>query len=825
MTHSLLIVDDEPRLCESLKILLTAAGYDVDTALSGKEAISCFQDKSYHLAVVDLDLPDLNGNDIAKFVAEKHPDTAVIILTGRATVDTVLDALHQGVFDYLRKPHDSDHLLRIITKAIQQKQLEKELRVSIERLKFSMEIGQLGYWQWEKKADFFYLSDEVYSILALDPATFKPNKKNFLQLVHPDDRRRVSLFYGRMEREDGGNAIEFQIHRLDGKLITIRAEYKDLFESSGSLIGKYGVFQDITGFKQTESQLMLSGKIIESAMEGICITNHEGFIQMVNPAASEITGYNSDELIGKTPHLLKSDRHSSEFYKKIMSDLFRDGFWQGEIWTQRKNGEVYPQWLSITSLKEKKSRPNTFIAIFHDITEIKLREQEVLYQAYHDPLTKLPNRLLFHSRLEAALQKSSQSDGQLAILFIDLDNFKNINDSLGHAIGDLFLCEVAERIKKCARAEDTVSRHGGDEFGILLEDLPDSQPALNTAMRVNKVFEQPFIIERHKCFITASIGITFYPEDGESEDVLISNADLAMYQAKADGKNMFCLYTDAMGEKVKRRLSLINRLRNALKKNELSVHYQPKVDIKKQCIVGVEALARWKTESGEMISPQEFIPLAEESGIIVEIGQFVLATACRQAAAWQKQGISLSVAVNVSPRQFLQKGFFDTVRKVLHESGLPANLLELEITESLMMENEDVTIGLLWEFKKCGIKISIDDFGTGYSSLAYLKQLPIDVLKIDRSFVKNLPENKEDGALTSTIISMAECLSLGVVAEGVETAEQYLFMRERGCQMIQGYLISRPKPASKLMKLFRSSPIFSIFGAQKDIKYHLPVMT
>ena len=821
--HFLLVVDDEPRFCDSLKVLLSTAGYRVDTALSGEEAISYFQDKSYHLALVDLDLPDLNGNDIARFVAEKHPDTVVIILTGRATVDTVIDALHHGVYDYLHKPYDSDHLLRIITNAIQHKQLEKELQLSVERLKFAMKIGHLGYWQWEKYSDTFFISDEVYPILDLNPATFKPGKKELLQLVHSDDRHRVALFHVRRETKDDAKAIEFQAHRTDGKLITIRAEYENLFDNSGTFIGKYGVYQDITDFKQAETELILSGEIIEHAMEGIYITNDKGIIQMVNPAAAKITGYTPDELIGQNPRIFKSDRHSLEFQKKMLSTLFQTGSWQGEIWTRRKNGEDYPQWLSITSLKKDDTHPSTFIAIFHDITEIKQREKEVLHQAHHDPLTKLPNRLLFFSRLKAGLQKNRQSQGQLAVLFIDLDNFKNINDSLSHAIGDQVLCMVAERIKKCTRARDTVSRHGGDEFAVLLDDLHDIQPAIDMAMRINKIFRKPFMVEGNECFITASIGVTFSPQDGDNENVLIKNADLAMYQAKAEGKNTFCLYTDDINAKVKRRLSLINRLRNAIKNDEISVYYQPKVSIKKQCIVGVEALLRWEPESGEIISPQECILLAEETGMIVDVGLFVLKTACKQAAEWKKQGLSLSVAVNLSPRQFHQKDFLDSITNVLCESGLPANLLELEITESLMMENRDVVIVLLWEFKKLGIKISIDDFGTGYSSLAYLKQLPLDVLKIDRSFVKDLPENKDDAALTSTIISMADNFGLEVVAEGVETIEQYLFMQECGCQMIQGFLISSPEPPEQLMKLFRSSPRFSIYEDQEVIKYHLPL--
>jgi len=460
--------------------------------------------------------------------------------------------------------------------------------------------------------------------------------------------------------------------------------------------------------------------------------------------------------------------------------------------------------LSITAIKDTVGTVTGFIAVFHDMTEAKQKEETIRYQAFHDALTGLPNRSLLLDRLKVSLLQARRTGEKVAVVLLDLDHFKHINDSLGHSIGDLLLQQAAERIRLCVRDGDTVSRHGGDEFVIIQSCLTDLDVAVNTVKHILKVFRSSFNIEGHELFVTVSVGISCFPEDGDSEDLLISNAGLAMYRAKSQGRDSYHLFTQVLNEKAARRHSLENRLRHALKNDEFAVYYQPKVSLREKNIIGFEALVRWQPAPGTVISPFEFIPLAEETGLIIPIGKFVLESACRQARIWQDEGLALSVAVNISTVQFRQHDFLASVKSIVLASGLRPQSLELEITESLMMGDETRVIGYLWELKKMGIKLSVDDFGTGYSSLSYLKQLPIDTLKIDRSFIKDLPDDQEDAVIASTIISMAENLGLSVVAEGVETLAQCHFLEERGCPYIQGYLVSPPVPVSEVKGLLHA---------------------
>jgi diguanylate cyclase (GGDEF)-like protein/PAS domain S-box-containing protein len=718
------------------------------------------------------------------------------VIGGDGIVRWVLDKTNVLRDDHGRITHYHGYLLDIS----QQKEAENALRLSESQLEKAQHIARLGYWQWDRQSDLLVFSESVYATLGLDSVIFKPSRRNILRLVHPEDRRRVTTLFTNMEGKRGSESIEFQIHGAK-QLIVMRVEYEFNLDDAGNVVGMQGICQDITSFKKTETQLALFDKIFANTIEGIVITDSEGIIQDMNPAGQRITSYNLPEVIGKSTSVFKSDRHPPEFHEKMWATLLTKGFWQGEIWSRRKNGEVYPLQMSLTALNGETNLISSVIYVFHDMTEIKIQEKEIHFQTYHDALTGLPNRILLLDRLKVALRHARELHNKLAVIMVDIDDFKQINDSLGHTVGDLLLQQAAVRIKKCVRENDTVARQGSDDFIVLLENLIDPQIAANTAARIAENFRSPFVIDGQQFFITISAGVAIAPEDGDNEDVLISNADLAMYRAKEKGKNTYCLFTNELNERIKHKLDLSTQLRNALENDEFVVYYQPKVDIAKKCIVGVEALVRWEPEPGTIISPVEFIPFAEETGLILPLAQFVLITACRQTVTWQSQGFSLNVSVNLSPKQFSQDDFVYSINTALLESGLSANMLELEITETLMMENEDLAIGLLWELKNMGIKISVDDFGTGYSSLAYLKQLPIDILKIDRSFVKDLPDNQDDVVLASTIINMAQSLGLNVVAEGVETVEQLRFMCEHGCLLIQGFLFSPPVSACKMTQL------------------------
>ena len=682
------------------------------------------------------------------------------------------------------------------------KQTEEALRLSEKRLKSTQHIARLGHWHWDQQSNKLYLSDTIHAILELDSLTFKPGLKTILQIIHPDDRRQVASFFTDRANQSIEGSLEFRIQISDEQWLIIRAVGEDILDDMGHVVGRHGSYQDITDFKHAEVKLLLMDKIFDNTIEGIIVTDPDGTIEKMNPAGLRIMGYDLKDVIGKNTRIFKSDLHPSEFYAKMWDVLLSKGLWQGEILDRRQNGEPCPLQMTIIPLRDEQGQLHKLIGIFHDITEIKNQEKELQFQTYHDVLTGLPNRLLFLDRLKISLRRIKESDKKLAVIVVDIDDFKQINDALGHSIGDQLLQLSAMRIKQCVRENDTVARQGSDDFIVLLADITDIQFAVNITERICEVFLTPFIVGNQQLFVTVSAGITLSPDDGIDRDALISNADLAMYRAKEKGKNTYCLFTSDLNEKISRRLTLSTRLRNALEKDEFTVYYQPKVDVTKKCIIGVEALVRWEQEPGNIVSPLEFIPLAEETGLIVPLGKYVLRTACKQAAAWRSQGFSIDVAVNLSPRQFSEDDFLDSVSTALLENGLPAHMLELEITETLMMENEDLTIGLLWELKKKGIKISVDDFGTGYSSLAYLKQLPIDILKIDRSFVKDLPGNTDNSVLASTIINMAATLGLKVVAEGVETKDQLRFMCAHGCSYIQGYLFSPPLPAEKMIGLF-----------------------
>jgi len=483
--------------------------------------------------------------------------------------------------------------------------------------------------------------------------------------------------------------------------------------------------------------------------------------------------------------------------------LITSGIWEGEIWNRRKSGESYPQWLSINAIKSSDGKAIHYLGLFHDITDIKRSEDQLRYQAYYDALTGLPNRQLFNDRLKVGITHASRNNLPLGVLFIDLDDFKNVNDSQGHYVGDLMLKQVAKRLTLCCREEDTVARLGGDEFLLLAQYIREDEPAAaSLAERIIESFKKPFKMGNKQIFVNASIGITIYPNDGNDVETLVKNADVAMYRAKDHGKNQFRLFTDVMNREVMRRIALGNDLRGGLEREEFMVYYQPKVNIQTGIVSGMEALVRWNRLKKEMVPPGEFISLAEDNGVIFPLGEWVLSTACRQA---EEFGVGchrdLCIAVNLSVRQFRQENLVAMIRETLNKTGLAPNLLTIEITENIVISDIEATIKTLKLLKEVGIHVSIDDFGTGYSSLSYLKKMPLSELKIDKSFVDDTPDSAEASAIVKMVLSLARSLKLKTVAEGVETKKQLEFLRNEGCDEMQGYLFSKPLPAPDMATL------------------------
>lgn len=543
-------------------------------------------------------------------------------------------------------------------------------------------------------------------------------------------------------------------------------------------------------------------QVFDSTIEGIMITDAEGVIQSVNPAFTTITGYRAEEAIGNNPRLLQSGRQDSEFYQNMWQLLAEKGEWHGEIWNRRKSGEIYPEWLSITAIHNIYGNTTQYVSLFIDITEQKANEAKIEHQAYYDTLTDLPNRLLFNERLAMALIKAQRMQWMAAVMFLDLDRFKTINDSLGHHVGDQLLVVVANRLRAAIRDEDLVARMGGDEFTLLLPKINSRKDAEKVADKILHGFSAPISVEGHTLYVTPSIGIALYPDDGEIAETLMKNSDTAMYCTKGEGGNHYHLYQSTMNGEAVQRLAIENDLHGALERHELELYYQPQVDLLSGEIVSMETLVRWHHPELGLISPAHFIPLAEETGLILPIGEWVLASACVQLKAWLDAGLMVKrVAVNLSARQFHRQDLIAMVEKALSDSGLSPEFLELEITEGIVMNDVTANIDTLVRLKAMGVKLAIDDFGTGYSSLSYLKHFPVDTLKIDRAFIRDMSSDSGDEAIVSAIITMAHSLKLRVVAEGVEEKNQLDYLKTQGCDEVQGYYFSRPLPVDEMAKL------------------------
>ncbi len=566
------------------------------------------------------------------------------------------------------------------------------------------------------------------------------------------------------------------------------------------------VARDITDRKQAMVDLQLAAQVFQQSHEAYVITNARQEILQVNPAFVRITGYTAEEAIGQTPKLLSSGRQHPEFYREMWHQLEHTGHWEGEIWNRRKNGEIYPEWLSITRVSNDEGTTTHFISNFSDWSQRKSQEDKIRNLAYYDSLTGLANASLVKDRAEHDLQQARRSGKPLALLFIDLDHFKNINDSLGHRAGDSLLVQVGMRLTEFLRQQDTAGRISGDEFAVVMPGT-DADGAAHIAQSLLQHLSLPYVVGETELHITPSIGIALYPGDGENFESLHRCADTAMYRAKKDGRNGFCFFTADMQAQSMRHLQLENALRRAMEREELSLHYQPQVSLATGRVVGVEVLLRWNHHELGPISPAEFIPVAENSGLILPIGEWVLRTATRQMKAWLDRGYpAMLLAVNLSAVQFRQAHLPGLVRQILEESGLPDGTLELELTESVAMGNAQKAIEMMEALHRSGTLMSVDDFGTGYSSLSYLKRFNAYKLKIDQSFVRDIPNDPEDASIVTAIIQMAHSLGMVTIAEGVETQAQHDFLRQRGCDEIQGYLISRPLPAKDFEAFMEQRP-------------------
>ncbi|MFA6015592.1 MAG: EAL domain-containing protein [Gallionellaceae bacterium] len=624
--------------------------------------------------------------------------------------------------------------------------------------------------------------------------------------------KRVDVM-GNDEIGDLATAFNTMANNLEGTQNTLIAERRGLEEAVRQRTAEIEsinvhLVQEIAEHKTARAELLLAETVYQSSAQGIVVADQNNHILSVNPAFSFITGFSAEEVIGLKPGFNSAGYHDADFYKEMWRAIQEDGLWAGEIWDRRKNGESFSQWLTISVVRDEAGEISRFIGVFTDNTEQKQAQEKISFHANYDELTKLPNRRLFQDRLQLEIKKSNRADAQLALLFIDLDNFKEVNDSLGHEQGDQLLRETAQRLRDCVRETDTVARLGGDEFTIILPGVKTSGEVENIAQKIIQSLTFPFTLGEHFGYVSASIGITIYPQDGDSSMTLLKNADQAMYEAKHLGKNRFSYFTSAMQQASVQRLQLTNEMREALQNGQFEMYFQPIHDAASGKVTKAEALIRWHHPERGFVSPAAFIPLAEEVGLISEIGEFAFTSSVRRLQEWATQlSVPMNISVNLSPRQISGKTDFEAWIETLRKAGISTESITLEITEGSLLDESLEVQRNLRRLRDAGFGIAIDDFGTGYSSLSYLKKLDVDFLKVDQSFVRDLVTDTNDRAMVEAIIVMAHKLGIKVIAEGCETAEVLEVLMQAGCDLVQGYYYAKPMPAHDFVRYVKNNTI------------------
>ncbi|MGE5469173.1 MAG: putative bifunctional diguanylate cyclase/phosphodiesterase [Bacteroidota bacterium] len=679
------------------------------------------------------------------------------------------------------------------------------LRHHKEQLKTAQRIARLGSWEMELGRRQVTGSEELLDIFEIAPGERELFYADFLAIVHPDDR--AALDQAIDEAILGPRPFQHQ-HRLllpDGRIKHVMENGEVSYAKDGTPLKMLGTTQDVTRQEQLESRLELLASAFHHSGEAILITDRDNKIITVNPAFTTLTGYAASEAVGRNPSFLSAGRTTPEEYLDMWKTIVEHGFWQGEIWDRRKDGGTYPKWMSVSVIRDNEGAITHHIAHFTDVSFERTAEAQLQHMAHHDALTGLLNRLSLTGRLEQALAAARRDGVRVAVLFIDLDRFKVINDTLGHHIGDKLLIEVAIRLRASVRDSDVVARLGGDEFVIMLSDMEDSASAAMIAKKLIRNVGDPYRIDGHDLYTTPSIGIAIFPTDGADGDVLMKNADAAMYHAKSAGRNNFQFFDARMNDAALDRLKIEHSLRQALSREEFCVHYQPLIDLASGRVSGLEALVRWEHPELGMVSPAGFIGIAEETGLIQPIGEWVFWTACRQLAEFNAAGFrGLNMAINISALQ-LRNGNLPVLAKgAIDAFGLEPATLIFEITETVAMYQPEETVRILNLLHDMGVGLAIDDFGTGYSSLSYLRLFPINHLKLDRSFVQEIGPGTDSSVICDATIGLAHNLGLKLVAEGVETQAQYDYLRERGCDLVQGYLFSRPVPPAEVLEFVKT---------------------
>ena len=846
----ILVVDDEVQLMQALCEMLETQQYEVHGCSSGEEALTALKQKNYDVLITDFMMPGMDGLALLKAALEIDSNIMVIIMTGQGAVPNAVNAMKSGAFDYILKPFKIKTILPLLSRAMD----NHRLRVENAQLREAMaiyELNQMIAYRLETDVVLHMAAEIALRHYQADEFSiqFLNNNELCVAIARGDH---TDLKTGDCEQLDEGVAGWVAMHReplalRDKQDKRFSSLYKrtDILESlcvpmmaGDELVGVLnlnrtqqhqpftaGQIKALTVFANTVAAALQASRLYEKLSKSeeryrqvldnvneivykIDVSSndplHIGLVSLVSSHVEDILGYKPQEFIDD-PDLWASLLHPDDVQqiKRETVKLYKQNRAISREYRLRHKHTGEYHWVDdrvLPSLDEDGNLVSLF-GVARDITERKSAEERLNYLAYHDSLTGLPNRVLLMERLSDALLEADRHQRLVAVLFLDLDRFKNINDSLGHKAGDNLLQQVAKLLKQAVRAGDTVARHGGDEFTIVLADVAHIDDVAHVAQKIMDQFNDALTIENKQFFITPSIGITIYPLDDKSPEVLLKNADTALYHAKDSGRSTFQFFTEELNKRVEMQLGLEMALRQAIEHNEFLLHYQPQVDLVSGNIIGVEALVRWQRDD-KMVSPLDFIPLAEDTGLIVPIGEWVLRTACQQAESWQVNGLSkIKMSINLSARQFREKNLVNMVQRVLVETGFNAGNLVLEITESAIMDDAETAQKTMNELAALGIGLAIDDFGTGYSSLGYLKRFPISWLKIDRSFVKDITTEPDDAVIAHAIINLSHSLGVKVVAEGVETTPQLAFLQLRGCDAIQGYLFSKPLPSCEMTRL------------------------
>lgn len=824
--QKILIVDGRPENLVVLQRVLHKIDVELVAVTSGSEALELTLNHHFSLAILDEQMPEMDGVDLALLLRSQEETSHLPIIflsAARAEFSHVFKGYESGAVEYLVKPYEPDILCEKVKIFLEMDRHRNHLELMMrEKTEMLREANR------DLSNQTLFLENIIESLafplVVIDPVKHTVELSNSAAKAYAerggsvldDGARYAALHKGASfcSGEDGcGFSITTEINRpysrefqrVEGDGVMHYYEVKGYpVQGSGPGVAPRiieSVF-DVTHRRMAEESQRIATEVIDNVMEDIIVVNISGRIEFANPAFLSTTGYQHDEVVGRKIDFLRADNHDDHFYHEIFQLLAENGQWKGELWSAKKSGEVYPQWMSVTGVKNESGDITHYVAAGRDVTQIKAAEEEIRFRAYHDPLTCLPNRLLFKDRLQHAIDRAERNNERIAVLFIDLDHFKNFNGSMGHSIGDKLLKVVAATFVSSVRKGDTVARIGGDEFTVIMENVVSEEDVAAVARKLIKTFERPIGIDNEVAYLGASIGISLFPDNGKDVEALTKLADTAMYCVKDGGRNDFRFFTPDMGHRIVERVTMENSLREGIERDEFRVHYQPIIDLQSESIVGMEALLRWEKSGGELVHASRFIPLAESRGLIVPLGEWVLQQACCDVNNWpHKNGEPMKLSVNLSARQFREKGLVSMVEETLKQTALKPERLILEITETIVMEDMEQAVEIMNEIKAMGVKLAMDDFGSGYSSFNYLRAFPVDYLKLDYAFIKDVTKGGDAPKIAAAVIALAKELGLVVVAEGVEAKAQLDFLRSCGCDLVQGFYFSKALPKGDFKEL------------------------